>query len=1055
MTTPDDFFASRNPMLSQSEGDDIIDRVFQTDSSVNWNVGFDFSEFSKLEKKNIILSSIYISSPSLYNKLITWETTPSEKQDKSLPLSLLKFCKRMSERCTPYGLFATLSCGTISKSDQTQLTVSDSYYLDVKLDLGFLNSIIRLIVSDVAAYPHLSYELNSSLIKTGDQWRFVEKALKGSKVDYKLSAVTSNIYIDSVVELLSHKDASFQEVFMHLERNFPDENRDTIHGFICDLIKEEVLVWNVGVCVTSEDPLEHFLKQIEKIPFLRQHYDYLSNVNTAFRSTRSPSDLSAAGVSKIDNLHVAGPIKTSEGNFIHVDTFRHELSPILNEKTTKIIQEQVQEVSGCLSSLTTYFDEFKSRFLQRYGEVEVPLLMALDADIGIPLGAKKVGSNPLIEGLNLHKKVNGANLSQSKLQERLLKKIFNDNEESNEVVYLTEDDVLESTNEKNRLADNFSILGSILYLKGSTNSDADWVCELKAIDNSLQLALLGRFCGGDEALDLSYKAYLSNIRSENSKKIYAEVVHLPQGRVGNVLRRPKTTEYEITYLGNSSLPKENTILCSDIMISIQQNKILLRSIKLNKYIIPTFSSMHGFDNDVNLSVYRFLAAIAQDHEKRTFFSWGSVNRYRDYLPRVQYKNIILSRAQWKVTYDQFKSLHQKKYSDKVQQGLILKLNELGIPMRVLLTFLDNKMSIDFNKHNDVKIFFSELKQKKVCYLEEMLDEYKSPFVSSSNLTFQNEIVLPFKGESAGHSSERKAAESERLVSIQIAREIEKQWMYFKVYIGPGSVDKFLREAYSKIRNVAVENNCEKAFFIRYADPDWHIRLRIKLTETSSYQKILEKVSEIIEPYRDSGIISKVLMDEYQPEFQRYGGTELTSLAESLFDIDSYICALGLHILSTSGHGLSKNKAYLALHMNLQLAASFVPEADRMSQVFKVMAQSFKTEFDLSKEDQKLVNGKFREFKYMVSKFFGSTELEGGFEQGIKELINQYGQLIKPVAEKIMKLSPGKGDIETLLGSYLHMTNNRIFADDARAQEMVVYEVVFRSIESEIARKKYS
>ena len=141
-------------------------------------------------------------------------------------------------------------------------------------------------------------------------------------------------------------------------------------------------------------------------------------------------------------------------------------------------------------------------------------------------------------------------------------------------------------------------------------------------------------------------------------------------------------------------------------------------------------------------------------------------------------------------------------------------------------------------------------------------------------------------------------------------------MFFKIYIGPGSVDKFLRESYSKIRKIADEHNCEKAFFIRYADPDWHVRLRIKLTETSSYQKILEKVSEIIEPYRGGGIISGVLMDEYQPEFQRYGGTELTSLAESLFDIDSYICSVGLRVLSTSGHGSSKNKAYLAMHLSL-------------------------------------------------------------------------------------------------------------------------------------------
>ena len=188
---------------------------------------------------------------------------------------------------------------------------------------------------------------------------------------------------------------------------------------------------------------------------------------------------------------------------------------------------------------------------------------------------------------------------------------------------------------------------------------------------------------------------------------------------------------------------------------------------------------------------------------------------------------------------------------------------------------------------------------------------------------------------------------------------------------------------------------------------------------------------------------------------RYGGIELTALAENLFDVDSHVCSEALRIISELGGGLSKNKIYLAVQLNLQLSRSFMSTTEGMRQTFEYLAKSFKTEFDLSKRDQKLINGKFREFKHISSKFFGTAELESKFEHEVKQLVDRYGQLIAPVANKISELITGEEQKINLLCSYLHMTNNRLFSDDARAQELVLYEVIHRSIESEIARKKYS
>uniref|UniRef100_A0AAU6WQW3 Lantibiotic dehydratase n=1 Tax=Chryseobacterium endophyticum TaxID=1854762 RepID=A0AAU6WQW3_9FLAO len=57
--------------------------------------------------------------------------------------------------------------------------------------------------------------------------------------------------------------------------------------------------------------------------------------------------------------------------------------------------------------------------------------------------------------------------------------------------------------------------------------------------------------------------------------VIAELSHLPESRIGNVISRPSFCEYEIPYLAQSIKTTDKQILIDDLMLSVKGNEIIL------------------------------------------------------------------------------------------------------------------------------------------------------------------------------------------------------------------------------------------------------------------------------------------------------------------------------------------------------------------------------------------------------------------------------------------------------------------------------------------------
>jgi len=255
--------------------------------------------------------------------------------------------------------------------------------------------------------------------------------------------------------------------------------------------------------------------------------------------------------------------------------------------------------------------------------------------------------------------------------------------------------------------------------------------------------LLSRFAYLNEEIDSFIKEIIVQQESKtDDKTIFAEILHLPEDRIGNIQMHPTHRKHGIAYLSNpnnSSLIQ--TLEANDIMVSTPNGKtIQLRSKKLNRIVIPVLTTAHNYST--GLPIYYFLCALQQQYNNSFQFNWGNYFSNKARLPRVRFDNVILSPATWLVSYSDFpkneKKEHGEEYMERVNKWRAVK----GMPNVVLLVEGDNKLYIDFSNEICVKILLKQLKKTGSVLMEEFLfSSTKHPLVNRGNKWFTNELII--------------------------------------------------------------------------------------------------------------------------------------------------------------------------------------------------------------------------------------------------------------------------------------------------------------------------
>jgi hypothetical protein len=662
--------------------------------------------------------AIYLASLSLFNET---KTKISEKSK----VSLVKYYNRASTRYTPFGLFAGVSLGKFDKEDDfPKLFSENERSRDTKLDMHFLVELSKHLNSMPHIKNNISYFPNNSIYIIGNKIRFVEYENKEGKRDYIISTASLSEELRQIL-YFSTEGKTIDELVSKLvnEEISSEEARE----FINELIENQVLVNELEPNVAGNDFLDSIILILKRIG-ANEERDLLVAIKIKIQQLDLNFGNSENMYAEIEELINIFNLEYDKKYLFQTDLYYNSKIKLSYEW-----KRQLKKGISFLNKITipyreTALEKFKEAFYERFENEEISLSFALDTEIGIGYlqNIPTKGVHPYLEDLilpsskqkkELQIKLNPIHLL---LNQKLQKSYWN----KEYVIKLTDDDFNDFEENWNDLPDTLSLIGEII----SENQQ-----EKLYINNITGKAgrLLGRFCSEKSTIKDFVKQISDKELELNTNKILAEIIHLPESRIGNVIRRPQLRNYEIPYLANSTLEKENQISVDDLYLSIKNGKLFLRSKTHNKEVIPHLTNAHNYSNN-SLPIYHFLCDYSNQKIRTSlFFDWSGLSKIYDFLPRVEYENIILSKAQWKINSEQIKIFYSFILSENIED-LFQKIEEWRklkqIPQWIQWVQGDNTLAVNLQNFDLVQMFFSSVKNEKEIIIEEFLCNDKSDYV---------------------------------------------------------------------------------------------------------------------------------------------------------------------------------------------------------------------------------------------------------------------------------------------------------------------------------------
>lgn len=709
----------RTPLLSFSDVDNLTSE-----------------KIKELCKRDYISEAIYIASPELHTEMQKVLNGTKIKDEKKLIHTLLKYLLRMGNRCTPFGLFSGCALGKFSDEGNIQLDPIKSHKRLTRLDMNFLCALAQNIEKDKENRYRLLYYKNSSLYKIGDRLRYVEYRYEKTFRRHFTVSIDFSDFIEHIINI-TKDGVKIKEIATEIVKLDDEIPYQAAEEFVHELIDSQVIISSISPSVTGNGYL-NVLSEAELNETIKES---LSNVNDVLSTINSKPV--GEGFSFYDQLITSiTPLNTSYNKKFLLQT---DLNISYTEnKISKSVAKKASIAVAFLNKLNSVnqnrdLKKFKDQFYKRYEDEEIPLSIALDVESGLGYPVNKNASfdiSPLIDDLNMFmRNINDSSdfreIKWSKRDELLNKKLTEFNWQNELEINLTDDDVKNFEENWENLPDTFSAMVNVL--ESDTNEE---LIHFDYAGGATATYLLGRFCHLNNNID-RFVSEIVEKEEQDDKVIHAEILHLPENRVGNILYRPQIRDYEIPYLAKSNLSSSNQIYLDDIMISVKNEEIVLRSKAMDKRIFPKMATAHNY-SDNSLPVYHFLCDMQYQNIRNSIsFTWGNLHQMYSKFPRISYKGIILSLATWKID----KKTIDKFFKDKTY--LSQWLEQQQVPSRVFLKENDNELPINFNHQLSVEMFLSTIKNKSQVILTENLFNKNKALVKQKEKPFTNELIIAF------------------------------------------------------------------------------------------------------------------------------------------------------------------------------------------------------------------------------------------------------------------------------------------------------------------------
>lgn len=555
-------------------------------------------------------------------------------------------------------------------------------------------------------------------------------------------------------------------------------------------------------------------------------------------------------------------------------------------------------------------------------------------------------------------------------------------------------------------------------------------------------ATAGRFA---EAAGLT--ADLTRLATETSGDpdgdvIAAQVELLPREPRGlNIVQVPRLLPYRIPVGVPDDRDDPRCLDWRTLLVAAGSDGLRLLHPESGRPVRPVLPHMLALDAQAP-PVARFLMDLATARP-RVWSGWDWAGHDTlPYLPRVRYGRVVVMPKRW-LPGRRLRDAARAKGAEVWEEGLDAWRRRLTVPDRLHIARNDQMYPVDLRDRWDRELLRSEL-----TALHPQFVLYEDLTTDGAGLGWNGghstEIVVPLAGArpSGGAAG---TVDEERLRTAPPVRPAPtrfhlpgEDWLFVKWYAEPSAHEPLLADHLPAVLG-EIEDDVDRWFFVRYQDPDPHLRLRFHGDVEALNGRVLPALSRASRVLVESGALRSMTLDTYRPESDRYGGEALQEAAERLFRTDSLSAVVHLRAARGAARGLP---ADVLAGLGHAVLLESLGDWDWCGWVDRMFTKS--EEHEVYQRQRALADR-------LITP--GNVVASAVEALGAPALRSLWADSDEPRAYGRAVLSAPEADRDEALLSLLHMRHNRHFGID-RSAEARGYAVLRGAVRSHLGRQRH-
>ncbi len=845
-----------------------------------------------------VREALAISSPSLDHALHTLFSGAPMKPAalRKLVLGATRYVLRAAGRPTPFGLMAGVA--PVAFADGCRARVGDAHRGAVRPDGGWLLGLIRPWESEPALLRKLRVVTNGLAFRRGHRWvlPFAPAPDEGDTPTSRTEEVSvrDTPAVGLALECAGRPTVA-GEIAERLMTAYPAVGREIVEGLLIGLVQQGFLLTELRPPLTRTDPLSYLRDVLTSA-------GESEKADTVARVAKLTADCAAeplgAGVSRWQAA--IGELRSlyRHDRPLQVD-LRMDADVVLPREVLREAERAATALwrASAKNESVRHLTEYHGAFVERYGTGQaVPLMEVLDPHTG--LGTPAGYEHPTSER-QLPTDDAGRNPDRDAvLTEWALSAMATGQRE-----IVLDDAALERLSGTVR---RIPPVAAELCAHLTAPSTAD----LERGEFSLVLSqttgsvtpggMFGRFAYLLD--DPEPVAQLARDAAASACRPQAEPVLLDfqpmSGGAANVARVPAFWDRRLTVGCFPDAPPGATVRgVADVALAADEERLYVVDTATGREIVPQSATVLNFA--LAPAAARLLREIpAMGRPVWSVWSWGALDN-APCLPRVRYGRTVLAAARWRLSDP---TLTDATATDE-EWGRALDAwrARWNVPRRVSVGFGDRRVVLDLSAPLHRALLRRDLTRGGELAVHETPEaggHGENWLCDSRGDAYRSEVIIPVlpghpadataRTGTAEETVPRPASRTPGTVPVRPVGKDDRRhrsWFYGKLYTATAQQDEVLVDHLPRLL-AALPGDGGRWFFIRYADPEPHLRLRFHGDRDAVWSRIAPTVLDWADDLHGQRLAGRMVVDTYEPETVRYGGPEVLDAAERFFHRDS-------------------------------------------------------------------------------------------------------------------------------------------------------------------------